>query len=303
MKKIISFITLFSFLIISTVSINASSIGGDSQGVSEYEMLLQYSNKTESELREMGVDSNYIKDLLNLQKTIDTYATYDSKKLTKLGFSEEQIVALTKYNMKKNVISYFSTFGFRSAVSSEEPTKKVMDLSAMRSLFSSSVDFNVRLSSAGSTFYGDYVELSYNWEWDGRPLLLLKDGIGFEWDGKFRAISSGTSATVEYEDMFGYIETTENFRPEISIGAWGHTFDLNTGSSEYPNFAHAGYGTMELENVDSLDSMQITAKYGHASWAFSSVSISFTGPGLGISFGKNTTIKGQDSFIIRDLQR
>lgn len=261
---------------------------------SEYDLVKNYFGKSSKQLLEMGVNKKQIKELTNLEDTImkkvrELYLL-DDKSLIDQGYSQQQIDAIRSINTKFLNDSKTRFSGLDIPSNSE-----ILSSVEVRGLFGN-VDMNV---DANDFFSGDNIYVWFDWSWDGKPFVLHTDGIGFAWDGGFRASSNDIEAEINYVD--GNNSGSKNIsRSDMDIVAgagWGFDIRMATGPAHTtPAWAKNGSGSFWLSNPDNEQSIQMVWKYGHSTYNITGACVDIKGT-LSIGFSRGVEEMYEDERI------
>lgn len=281
MKKIISLVLLLSIIIFTGVGSYAENNNSSSSSISEYDLLKEYSNKSYSELLEMGLNEGQAKDMLNIDEKVITkineLISYSNEELLNQGYNNKQIKSLREFETSKSVDKNIKP-------NNQELLNKDVSLDAIpMGIFG---DVNMDLYQY--TVWEDEVWFQYSWSWTGKPLILNIDAIGFAWDSGFRVSGDVIDAYVTYVDgnNFGEVKMSRD-KFDVNPGAgWGHEFHMTSGPSHTaPAWAKGGWGTFYATNPNNKNSIQVVWSYGHATIDITGASLRISPSAIGFGFG------------------
>lgn len=273
LNKIAKWLALFALVFcIFCTKVNAK--GGDTSfsvaRLNEYDVLSNCATQSDRELKAKGYSTKEISMIRDLKKEyinhLSQYTTLNSDALKELGYTQEQISILRNFKGTEAEIRALAA---------------TLD-------FYLSADF-VRWDAGENR---TNARLSYNFNWNGVPLIGLTDIVGVTWnDWTIR----GSSSYVTYVHLYGseqnyYLPATfvDNNGP-ASYGG-GYKFVMKQKDNYF--WAKSGYGIFSLYHNYTRHDLSAYAEYGHSTV---SVYPSFSIPGYGsINFSDGVNRQAQD---------
>jgi hypothetical protein len=291
MKRIVS-MAICLIMLFSITSFAKEDVSTNVVTVSEYDAIKDVIGKNSTELVDMGYTKEQSLELLeNLKETENTIRslmTYDAGKLKELGYNQKQIKSLKLLN---NSLS--STKAFKDI----SQNTSILINRAVKGIFGSVSMECIKPVKMTGWYLG-----RIKWQWSGKPLMMIEEGIGIAWDSGFRAESKQTIVQINYVD--GHSAGTKyNFKTDIEVvpGAGLKVKFPPNRQDVYkpgttPAWAKSGEIGFKLTNPTNSSSIQMVAKYGHTTIGFG-IGIDIKGtPNVGFSLGTETMAKTDDIF-------
>lgn len=249
---------------------NGSGFYASTQSINEYDLLANLTNKTDSELSEVGYTSEDIYLIRNLDESyanhIRKYATLSTSELKNLGYTEEQI-------------SIFRVFN-----DSEEQIRAL----AASMNFTLSIDYVTWSQSNNRT----NASLRYYFTWVGIPLIKTNDIVAVSWND-WTINSSASYVTYRSNSGIGDDYTlAATYVPNNGPRSFGGGYKFPMTQDDHSYWARSGYAIFTLYHKYIRADLSAYAEYGHSSV---SASPSFSIPGYGsIEFSIGTDMYRQD---------
>lgn len=247
--------------------------------ISEYDLIKNYFGKSYDQLLKMGIDGKQAKEFANLEndiiKKVKELYLLDDKSLIEQGYNQKQIESIRSINTN---ISKTSSDDLNTLSNFE--TLSPLEI---RGIFG-----DVTMSVDLYDFTADDIYVYFDWNWDGKPFMLMTDGIGFSWDGGFRTSSNELGANVNYVggNNSGTKEVTRDDIDILAGAGWGFDMQMAAGPSHTaPAWAESGEGGFWLTNPNNKNSIQMIWKYGHSTINLTAACVDIKGT-LSIGFAK-----------------
>ena len=271
MERIKCILLVFIIVMASNLTVFANDVKSSTSAltINEYDFLLNLTEKSNSELVNIGYTANDIDSIRSLRESytdhINEYTDLSTEALTNLGYTQQQIFTLRNFN------------------GTEE---QIRSLAATLNL-TLEIDYVTWSSSENRT----NSRLCFDFEWNGVPLIKWTDVVALSWNNW---TINGKVGYVTYTDIYGsgndYLMSAtyiSNSGP-TSYGA-GYKFAMAQNDNQY--WAKTGYGIFTLYHNYERADLSAYAEYGHSTL---SVSPTFSIPGYGsISFSDSTEMQDQ----------
>ena len=252
MKKIVSLLLIFIFMIMTITSVGANDninegrVAGQTITCSELEGIEKLKNQSDQELINQGYTKNEIEEIRNLdpEKELLKRAQMDSNTLKNMGYSDKQIETFKKYRNKSNCI-----------------TQEDITILASKMTVNTSHSGFTHSSANGTRAY-----VHFTWAWSSLPLFRLNDMVAFRWGKGFSSSTSASSLKVTYRNETTGLTDSKTFYIAGKEPNVGCHFKFPVNKLEYGGDAISGRATVLLTEPDkNISTFEVVGAYGHTS--------------------------------------
>ncbi|EHQ88590.1 hypothetical protein [Desulfosporosinus youngiae] len=260
MKKLLALLCtlLLSISLVSPAFAQEKVI--ESKSINEYQYIKELKQKSDIELKDMGLDDNQITELKNLDygKGLKERSKLDKKILKNMGYSNVQIEQLQDF---------------------QGTEAEIIALAA-------SVNLNVENNGLtyDSALDRSYWTVSFDWSWSSEPFWLLQDIIGSGWSPDFSLVTSTSSSyqKVRYKrNTTGATWTSTKPFTLSNLNCAQSSFAMSGGHDpnwDWYDWADSGSGYVKVTKAGKVRDMQMRIAYGHSQ-------ITTSNPSLGYPWG------------------